>query len=262
MICTDGFAPFTFRKRGCCVFANSSLCGAEATLSYLADPMCSIFCAHVRTSLQALCWSRRHPQDCHFTSLFFSLTLCTFFLCALPSHTLWFILQELSFLSIRLQWISDYSFLLGMTLPINWPDKVRCSCDLQFYVVFLFLPIIFTHLLTRNFCTHRSPHYPLRNLFVLVTLVVSSFIFAAMDKVFCCTLSGIGRCWNPSCSAYGHPIQDFSHLVLHCPVTDSTPLALWRLLFSIRSLVSALSSWPASGAPWFSAMPQSLKGVR
>ena len=34
-------------------------------------------------------------------------------------------------------------------------------------------------------------------------------------------LSRIGRIENPSCSACGHSSQDISHLILHCPATDS-----------------------------------------
>ena len=40
-------------------------------------------------------------------------------------------------------------------------------------------------------------------------------------------LSRIGRIENPSFSASRHPSQDTSHLILHCPATDS----LRRLLF-------------------------------
>ena len=36
------------------------------------------------------------------------------------------------------------------------------------------------------------------------------------------------------------------------------PLTLWRLSVSLRSLVQALGSCPASGARWSSAMPPSL----
>ena len=36
------------------------------------------------------------------------------------------------------------------------------------------------------------------------------------------------------------------------------PLALWRLSLSLRPLVQALESCPASGAPWSSVMPPSL----
>ena len=35
-------------------------------------------------------------------------------------------------------------------------------------------------------------------------------------------------------------------------------LTLWRLSVSLRPLVQALGSFPASGAPWSSAMPPSL----
>ena len=66
-------------------------------------------------------------------------------------------------------------------------------------------------------------------------------------------LSGIGRIENPSCSACGHSSQDTTHLILHCPATDS----LRRSLFG-DSLVQALGSCPASTAPWSSAMLPSL----
>ena len=68
-------------------------------------------------------------------------------------------------------------------------------------------------------------------------------------------LSRIGRIEISSCSACGHSSQDISHLILHCPATDS----LRGLLFvSLLPLVQTLKSCPASGAPWSSAMPPSL----
>ena len=71
-------------------------------------------------------------------------------------------------------------------------------------------------------------------------------------------LSRIDRIENPSCSACSHPTEDSSHFILQCPATDSALLALWRLSDSLRPLVQALESCPASGAPWFSAIPPSL----
>ena len=65
-------------------------------------------------------------------------------------------------------------------------------------------------------------------------------------------LSRIGTIENLSCSACGSSFQDTSHLIAHCPATDSASLALWR------PLVQALESYPASGAPWSSATPSSL----
>ena len=65
---TDG--PFPFRKGGPGVLANCSLCGAEATLSFSAGPVCSSFSAEACTIQHALCWSRQHHKVCHFSSLF------------------------------------------------------------------------------------------------------------------------------------------------------------------------------------------------
>ena len=67
-------------------------------------------------------------------------------------------------------------------------------------------------------------------------------------------LSRIGRIESPSRSACGHPSQNTSHLILHCPATGSLLHLLFGDFLSQRSLVQALGSCPASGAPWSSAM--------
>ena len=70
-------------------------------------------------------------------------------------------------------------------------------------------------------------------------------------------LSRIGRIKNSSCSACGHSSQDISHLILHCPATDSLRRSLFGDSLSLYDLWS-LGSCPASGAPRSSAMPPSL----
>ena len=64
-------------------------------------------------------------------------------------------------------------------------------------------------------------------------------------------LSRIGRIENPSCSACGYSSQDTSHLVLHCPATDS----LRRSLFG-DSL--SLYDW---SRPWKVARLLGLHGL-
>ena len=71
-------------------------------------------------------------------------------------------------------------------------------------------------------------------------------------------LTRIGRIKNPTCSACGHSSQDISHLILHCPATDSLRRSLFGHSVSLRPLVQALGNCPASGAPWCSTMPPSL----
>ena len=49
-------------------------------------------------------------------------------------------------------------------------------------------------------------------------------------------LSRIGRIENPSCSACGHSSQDTSHLILHCPATDSLRRSLFGDSLSLYGL--------------------------
>ena len=66
-----------------------------------------------------------------------------------------------------------------------------------------------------------------------------------------CT-SRIGRIGNPSCSACGHSSQDTSHLIVHCPATDS----LRRSLFG-----DSLSLYDLWSRPWGVARLLGLHGV-
>ena len=65
-------------------------------------------------------------------------------------------------------------------------------------------------------------------------------------------LSRIGRIENPSCSACGHSSQDISHVILHCPATDS----LRRSLFG-----DSLSLYDLWSRPWEVARLLGLHGL-
>ena len=64
-------------------------------------------------------------------------------------------------------------------------------------------------------------------------------------------LTRISRIENPSCSACGHSSQDISHLILHCPATNS----LRRSLFS-----DSLSLYYLWSRPWGVAWLLGLHG--
>ena len=72
------------------------------------------------------------------------------------------------------------------------------------------------------------------------SLLLSSYLFR------------IGRIENPSCSACGHSSQDTTHLILHCPATDS----LSRSLF-----VSSLPLYNLWSKPCIVARLLGLHGV-
>ena len=255
----DGSVPFPFGKGGSGVLSNCFLCGAETTLSFSAGPVCSSFSAEACVILHALCWSRQHQQVCHFSSLLLLSDFCSvlavlssppsFFL----SQTLWQIWQELSplsFCSVRLQWIPEHSFLRATTRLMSWPDGERYLRPPQSLVVSLLLSLVSTLVLSRiggvlshrNILKHRFSRFPLRNLCSLVTLAVSSRLRCNGHSLLLgFYLSRIGRIENPSCSASGHSSQDTSHLIVHCPATDS----LRRSLFG-----DSLSLYDLWSRPW------------
>ena len=53
-----------------------------------------------------------------------------------------------------------------------------------------------------------------------------------------CYLFRIGRIENPSCSDCGHSSQDTTHLILHCPATDSLRCSLFGNSLSLCNLWS------------------------
>ena len=264
---TDGSVSFPFGKGGSGVLANCSLCGTEATLFFSAGPVfplkpapfCTLFAGLGNTIKSAifLLSDSRSVLATMFSSPSFLL-----------SQTLWQIWQELSFFSscsIRLQWVLRHSFLPGNDAAdelARWgallaPSAIPCSR----------LPFISTLVFSRtggvlslrSILTHRVPSISSEELVLPrhARCVLSRLRCNGHSLLLGSYLSRIGRIKN-SCSACGHPSQDISHLILHCPATDSAPLTLWRLSVSLRPLVQTLGSCPAFGAPWSSAMPPSL----
>ena len=65
-------------------------------------------------------------------------------------------------------------------------------------------------------------------------------------------LSRIGRTENPSCSTCGHSSQNTSHLILHCPATDSLHRSL---------LGNSLSRYDLWSRPWGVARLLGLHGL-
>ena len=131
---------------------------------------------------------------------------------------------------------------------MSLPDGERYLRPPQSLVVSLLLSLVSTLVLSRtegvlshrNSLTHRFPRFPPRNLCSLVMLAVSSLVFAATDTAFPLGfyLSRIGRIENPSYSACGHLSQDISHLILHCPATDSLRRSLFGDSLSLYDLWS------------------------
>ena len=257
---TDGSVPFPFGKSGSDVLASCSLCGTEATLSFSAGPVCSRFSAEACAILHALCWSRQHQQVCRFfclllisdsRSVLATLSSTPSFL---SSQTLWQIWQELSSLSscsIRLQWVPGHSFLPGSNAAgelARWgallaPSAIPCSLSPLTSRIYSRLISDWRRAVSSKFFDSQVSSISTEE------LVLPRHARCALSRLRCnghslllgSFLSRIGRTENSSCSACGHSSQDISHLILHCPATDS----LHRSLFG-----NSLSLYDLWSKPW------------
>ena len=125
----------------------------------------------------------------------------------------------------------DTRFSRRTTRLMSCPDRERYLRPLQSLVVSLFLSLVSTVVLSRtggvlshrSSLTHRLPRFPPRNLCSLVMLAV--FFYRLRCNGHSLLLSSypsrIGRIENSSCIACEQSSQDTSHLILHCPATDS-----------------------------------------
>ena len=259
MLWTDGSVPFLFGKDGYDVFANCSLCGTEATLSFSAGPVCSSFSAEACAILHALCWSRHYQQVRHFSCLLLLsdsrsvLTTLSSPSSFLLPQTLWQIWQELSSLSscsIRLQWVTGQLFLpgndtadeLARRRALLAASAVPCSLCPLISRIHSRLFSDWRRTVSSKFFDTQVPSISTEELVLPrhARCVLSRLRCNGHSLLLGSYVSRIGRIENPSCSACGHSSQDVSHLILHCPTTDSLRRSLFGDSLSLYDLWSRL----------------------
>ena len=257
VIWTDGSVPFPFGKGGSGVFANCSLCGTEAALSFSAGPVCSSFSTEACAILHALCWSRQHQQVCHFSFLPL-LSGSRFVLATLSSppsffsfQTLWQIWQELPSLSscsIRLQWVPRHWFLLGNNTAdelarrgaLLVPSTIPCSLSPLISRIHSCLFLDWRRTVSSKYFDTQVPWISTDELVLPrhAGCVLYRLCSNGHSLLLGSYLSRIDRIENPSCNGCGHSSQDISHLILHCPAMDSLRCSLFGDSLSLYDLWS------------------------
>ena len=130
---------------------------------------------------------------------------------------------------------------------MSLPDKECCLHPLQSIVVSLPLPLISTllfswtgGLLSPKYFDTQVPSISTEELALPrhACCVLSRLCCNGHSLFLGSYLSRIGRIENSSCSACVHSSQDISHLVLHCPATDSLRCSLFGDSLSLYDLWS------------------------
>ena len=182
----------------------------------------------------------------------------------LLSQTLWQIWQEVSSLScsIRLQWVPGHLFLPGNDAAdelarrgvLLAPPAIPCSLSPLISHIHSRLISNWRSTVSSKFFDTQVPSISTEELVLPrhACCVLSRLRYNGHSLLLGSYLSRIGRTENPSCSACGHSSQDTSHLILHCPATDS----LCRSLFG-----DSLFLYDLWSRPWGVARLLGLHGL-
>ena len=160
-------------------------------------------------------------------------------------------LLHLSSCSIRLQWVPGHSFLPGNDTAdelarrgvLLAPSAIPCSLSPPISRIHSCLFSDWRRTVSSKYFDTQVPSISTEELVLPrhARSVLSRLLCNGHSLLLGSYLFRIGRIENPSCSACRHSSQDISHLILHCPATDSLRRSLFVDSLSLYDLWSR--SW-------------------
>ena len=148
--------------------------------------------------------------------------------------------------SIRLQWVPGHSFLpdddaadeLARRGALLVPSAIPCSHSSLISSIHFSPFSDWRRIVSSKFFDTQVPSISTEKLVLLrhARCVLSRLRCNGNSLLLSSYLSRIGRIKNPSCSARGHPAQNTSHLLLHCPATNSLRRSLFGGFLSLYDL--------------------------
>ena len=148
--------------------------------------------------------------------------------------------------SIRLQWVPGHSFLpdddsadeLARRGALLVPSAIPCSYSSLVSGIHFSLFSDCRRTVSSKFFDTQVPSIFTEELVLLrhACYVLSRLRCNGHSLLLSSYLSRIGRIENPSCSSCRHRSQDTSHLILHCPATDSLRRSLFGNFLSLYDL--------------------------
>ena len=215
--------------------------------------------AEACTILHALSWSRQHQQVCRFSSLLLLSDSRSVLnpLSSPPSfllpETFWQETSSLFFCSIRLLFCqtamgprtlvshgNDAADELARRGALLAPSSIPCSLSRFISRIHTCRFSDWKRTVSSKFFDTQVPSISTEELVLPrhARCVLSRLRCNGHSLLLGFYLSRIGRIENPNCSACGHSSQDISHLILHCPATNSLRRSLFGNFLSVYDLWS------------------------